>query len=436
MGWLLVDAESCYGRQEPMGIAYDPFGGDYVDELTVRRETARVFDVCMSCQQCINSCSVFPLMVSGVDNCVDHEAALLTPGQQDDIVSQCHQCGHCTIECPYLHLAEDKAVNFPALVIRHRAMLKKNNFISIRQQLSDAIFSRIAQSKAATSATLLFHGFLLRFFTHHARAIAQHQRSGRPHDNTVPELEPHNSEVTFFPTCVMDICAPEVGVAMNKVFAQVGVTCVGGDKRRCCGAPDLYNGNISRFRRTVAKNVRTFRNSVQQGRPIVVGQNRCLEVMRDHYEVFSTDPDTHDLVTQIFGASEFLCQVPAPDDVIDADKSQSPHLLTLLQSDVSAHTGTQHVTADVLHKWGYKVHVVEHLPVAETVWEIHKGRADLISRARQDLEAMLHETGAADIVSESCATNLLLRQRTHREIRHPMEVLAKLISASKPPKPQ
>jgi Fe-S oxidoreductase len=220
------------------------------------------------------------------------------------------------------------------------------------------------------------------------------------------------------------------------VFAQVGVTCVGGDKRRCCGAPDLYNGNISRFRRTLAKNVRIFRNSVQQGRPIVVGQNRCLEVMRDHYGAFSNDPDICDLVTQLFGASEFLCQIPAPDDVIDVDKSQSPHLLTLLHSDVSAHTGTQHVTADVLRKWGYKVDVVEHLPVAETVWEIHKGRTNLISRARQDLEAMLDATGAADIVSESCATNLLLRQGTHREIRHPMEVLADLMSASKPPAPQ
>ena len=406
-----------------MGTSYDPRRADYLDEMATRHETARVFDVCMSCQKCLNTCSVFPLLVTSIDNCVDRDAALLTPTQQDDIVQLCHQCTQCVSHCPHVDAPAGEAVNFPALVVRHRAMLRKNSFLTLRQQTTEDVLARSATHMSWSQPFRFFGAQLLRYVTDHAPALLLRRDSVQKQDSSRRALTSETHEVSFFPTCVIDAYAPEVGVATQQVFARVGAQCVRGKEHNCCGAPDLYNGNIKRFRRIVARNVRAFRASIEQGRPIVVGQPGCLHVMREHYATFSDDPSVVDVIAHLQDPWQFLAQVEIPAGNNAFQRQPHNTSLVLLQSSTASRSdGTQ--LRDVLEKCGWDVQVIPHGSVAETVWGLGKERTDEVSGLITEVSGLLEGIGGTEIVSESCLTNLLLTGQLHRQVRHPLEVLA------------
>jgi hypothetical protein len=79
---------------------------------------------------------------------------------------------------------------------------------------------------------------------------------------------------------------------------------------------------------------------------------------------------------------------------------------------------------EVLMQYGCDVQVIEHGALTETLWEIHKERIDAMSQSLAQLCDLVEGVVEGDIVSESCFTNLLLAERTHRQVRHPFEVLA------------
>jgi Fe-S oxidoreductase len=421
---LLALLGSCYGRQESMGTLYDPFEGDYVNEMVVRHESARVFDVCMSCQKCLDACSVFPLLVTSVENCLDREAALLTPAQQDGIVNLCHQCAQCISQCPHAEDPLGQAVHFPEMVIRHRAMLRQNNFLTLRQKLFEEILSRSATFMLWKKPFRFLGAQLLRLVTTDVSALPSPQHRVARKENFPLADAPKSSDVSFFPTCVIDTYAPQVGVAMKEVLAQSGVRCVDGDTFTCCGAPDLYSGNITRFKRTVAKNMRSFRQSIEQGRRIVVGQPGCLEVMREHYVAFSDDPHAVDVVRHLQDSWKCVADAQVHHEGGNAPPHTSLGSLVVLQSSMTVHSADTYGPSEVLRRRGFSVQLIEHVALAETVWELHKERIDAMSHSLAQVCDLVEAVGEGEIVSESCLTNLLIAQRTDRRVRHPFEVLA------------
>jgi Fe-S oxidoreductase len=420
-------SRSCYGREESMGTAYDTDASDYVDEMAVRHETARVFDVCVSCQQCVTACSVFPLMLSHVHNCVEQDAALLTPTQQDDIIDGCIQCTQCTTQCPYVNEPAGRAVNFPALAVRHRAMLRRNNFLTVREELSAEILSRSATHTSWIRPFRFFGARLLRYVTGYMPTLLS-RRSDEVEGSSIHRvLEGATSEVTFFPTCVIDAYAPEVDEATQKVFATAGVRCVRAKGHNCCGAPDLYAGNIRRFRRVVAKNVRGFRHHLEQGRHIVVGQPGCLHVMREHYADFTNSPDVGDVVAQLQDPWEFLAENVTSEREKAFRPSTSHRSLVLLQSSMTSRKNGTSDAHDLLMRWGWDVQVMPHIYIAETMWELRRDRVDVVADSVRPLMSLTDAVGDAQIVGQSCLTNYLLTEQGHRSVRHPLEVLAEQI---------
>lgn len=406
-----------------MGTAYNSYASDYLDEMVVRHETARVFDVCVSCQQCVDACSVFPLMLSHVGTCVDLDAALLTPTQQDDIINGCTQCTQCTTQCPYVNEPAGQAINFPALVIRHRAMLRRHKFLTLRQEISEKILTRSATHMSWSRPFRFLGAQLLRFVTGHMPALLSrrtHSMKSTTHQGPVGDTR----VVTFFPTCVMDAYAPEVNAATHKVFAAAGVRCVSGKGYSCCGAPDLYAGNITRFRRVVAKNVRSFRTSIEQGRRIVVGQPGCLHVMREHYADFTREAGVDDVVAQLQDPWEFLAESVTSESEKAFQPRTSHASLVLLQSSMTSRSNRTQTAHELLKQWGWQVQLMSHVNVAETMWEIRRDRMDEIADSVRHLVALIDDESDADIVGESCLTNLVLGELGHRSVRHPFEVLA------------
>ena len=407
-----------------MGTLYDPFQGDYANEMAVRHETARVFDVCMSCQKCLSDCSVFPLLVTSVERCLDRDAALLTPAQQDDIVNLCHQCSQCISQCPHAEAPLGQAVHFPELVIRHRAMLRHNNFLTVRQKFSEGILARSTTFLLRVKPLRFMGAQLLRLVAADVTVQPSIQQRVLKKESTTLARARETSDVTFFPTCVIDVYAPQVGVAIKEVFAQSGVQCVGGENIKCCGAPDLYSGNIARFTRVVSKNMRLFRRSIEQGRRIVVGQPGCLKVMREHYVAFSNDPDAIDVLRHLQDPWECVDDANNKVQEVDNQPASPKDLLVMLQSSMTLHSDGTYRAHEVLVQRGLGVQVIPYVAIAETVWELHRERLGAMSESFTQVCGLVEGIDEGDIVSESCLTNFLLSQRTHRRIRHPFEVLA------------
>ena len=83
------------------GLAYDPEDPSYWDEAALRRETARVFDVCAGCRMCFKYCDAFPKLFATADGAHDGDARALTPQQTSAVMDDCFQCKQCEVNCPY-----------------------------------------------------------------------------------------------------------------------------------------------------------------------------------------------------------------------------------------------------------------------------------------------------------------------------------------------
>lgn len=135
-----------------MTVSYDPNSHDpnsddlnsdaYLDEYSVRTEVTRVFDLCLSCRRCLTVCETFTSFFDLVNRKALTEAGLLTPAEQDQMMSLCTRCGLCAHECPYAareHQGAPSGLAFDIsrLAVRHQAMLRHNGLVPWRVGLSE-----------------------------------------------------------------------------------------------------------------------------------------------------------------------------------------------------------------------------------------------------------------------------------------------------------
>jgi Fe-S oxidoreductase len=303
-------------------------------------------------------------------------------------------------------------------------MLRRNKFLTVRQEVSEKILTHSATHMSWGIPFRFLGAQLLRYVTGSTPAVLSRRRDVAKGSTSHGVQVANVSEVTFFPTCVIDAYAPEVDASAHKVFARAGAHCVSGKGHSCCGAPDLYAGNIRRFRRVVTKNVRAFRASLEQGRGVVVGQPGCLHVMREHYADFSNDPGVADVVTRLQDPWEFLAEIVTSEREKDFHPQTPRRSLVLLQSSMTSRNGGAPNAHELLKRWGWDVQVIPQIYMAETVWELRKDRMDVSTDRVPHLVALADDVGDAQIVGESCLTNLLLAEYGYRKVRHPLEVLA------------
>lgn len=411
-----------------MGYAYDSRRSDYFDELTVRQETARVFDVCLSCRKCVDFCSVFPSLFENVENCVDIEASLLPPNSQDEIVSQCYHCGQCSSVCPYINKPFGQAVNFPALVIRHQAMLGRNDFFFLRKRITDLIIARGLVIASWGGAGRVFGGWLLVQITKGRLPFIALQKGVRKQKrqqqrNLISDPGQERTEVIVFPTCIVNSYTPQVTNSILGVFSEVGINCSNVLGGLCCGAPDLLNGNVKRFRKIVAKNIALFSTAFRQGQPVVIGQSGCLGVMREHYESFSDDLNIGEVVKNLHDPFEFLQQVLVESGQKITLKKEPNLRIAQLNSSIDPSNSVY----EVFGQLGCDVQVVNHALVAQTIWDLHPNRVPTVKLALNEVVSQVGATVDSDptiqVIGELVLTNHLVAVATNRSIQHPMEVL-------------
>lgn len=90
------------------------------DQAEARNEMARQFAVCYRCQHCVGVCDVFPFAFDQIADLDDGDPGNSTPFQQDAVVDRCTFCAICTDVCT--HAEPPDSVDVMALMLRMQAM--------------------------------------------------------------------------------------------------------------------------------------------------------------------------------------------------------------------------------------------------------------------------------------------------------------------------
>ncbi|MFM8867152.1 MAG: 4Fe-4S dicluster domain-containing protein [Ilumatobacteraceae bacterium] len=324
-----------------MAARYDPNRVEYLDESAVRREMARSFQVCADCRRCADFCPTFRDLFSAL-SFVGNEADRMTPHMQDQIADPCFECGRCLQGCPH---SSSSGVDFPALMIRHRAMARENDLFGLGRKVTDLVRARKNVLKRVVDR--------VPGVTRSARGEFVEWFNTRPRIRMVKT----NGSVAILPSC--DAVAESAGIDTVKILEHNGVSCSLLGSVTTCGEELLRIGDIGGFTRVASRNVRELARVVDEGAEIVVLSSRCLEVIRNRYPEFVGGPQTDKVVEHVFGPAEFLVGLHDQQSLDVQFSGERPESVEFRASCSARQTGEAEAAGALLRLAGIAVSSVE-----------------------------------------------------------------------------
>jgi L-lactate dehydrogenase complex protein LldE len=117
-------------------------------------------------------------------------------------------------------------------------------------------------------------------------------------------------KVSLFVTCLTDLFAPDVGLAVVKTLEYFGCTVDFPTAQTCCGQPSYNNGFMDDARALAARMIEVFHDADY----VVTPSGSCCAMIRDHYvELFRDDSAqrkmAEDFVARCYEYVEFLTKI-------------------------------------------------------------------------------------------------------------------------------
>lgn len=117
--------------------------------------------------------------------------------------------------------------------------------------------------------------------------------------------------VQLFITCLPDTFRPQIGEAVLKVLAHVGVATVFPEDQTCCGQPAFNAGMRSQAREMAIHTIQTFEEDPS---PLILPSGSCTAMLRKSYlELFRNDPEwlprAQHLAQRTYEFSEYLVDI-------------------------------------------------------------------------------------------------------------------------------
>ncbi|CAB4644969.1 unannotated protein [freshwater metagenome] len=427
-----------------MAITYDPKHPKYLDEADVRDELTRVFDICQGCRQCVDLCPSFPTLFGFLDRHDDRDAGRLTPEQQDHVVDACHQCTLCSSHCPYTPELDERALDFPRLMLRHSAMRVANDQVSLRKRITTSVLGHtnlvgtVALAMPALSHRLVNAqpGSIVRKLMKMTTGVSAvrllppfaNERFSTWFKKRVPvELSKKQGSVSVFPTCIVEYQQPSIGHDLVKVYERNGIECSLVDGAGCCGAPYLHSGDVDTFTKVAAKQVKVLADAVRRGNDIVVPQPTCGYVIKKDYVVYVGGPDAELVAAHTFDTSEYLIKMhQASGTELDTDfsgdiaESISYHLPSHLKAQNNG-MGSR----DLMALTGVEITVIDQSSGVDGMWGYRAENDELSIPIAQKLAASITAADRAVVVGDCHLANTAIVEQTAQVPLHPLQFLAR-----------
>jgi glycerol-3-phosphate dehydrogenase subunit C len=427
-----------------MTVTFDPDHPEYLDQLDVRGELTRVFDVCQGCRRCVGSCALFPTLFELLDGHEVPDADRLTPADQDQVVDACVQCGLCVAECPYAPGRHELNIDVPRTMVRAAAMRRSAGLLPWRTRAAAHVLGRTDLIGRLATTTGFANTFVtaepksvrrrfLAFFTgvSATRRLSPFARqrfsawmANRTAKPPASPVTPRRGQVTVFPSCLVEYQATSVGADLVQVYERNGVECAV-TAAGCCGAPWLHAGDIERFGKVARRNVAVLAAEVRAGTDIVVPEPGCLAVIRNDSPDHVGGDDARLVAEHAFDASEYLARLheEAP---LDTDfPGETPRHVTYHLANELRALGVGVPGRTLLELTGARVTTVEQRAGIGGLWSLRAANdaasLPIVEQSGEQIDA----AGGDVVAGDPVLVNALIVERTARPASHPLQILAR-----------
>ena len=437
-----------------MTITYDPHHPRYIDEADVRNEMTRVASVCHGCKQCVDLCPSFPTLFDLIERRDDHDAGRLTPAEQDRVVDECFQCKACALGCPFGTGQHEAAIDFPQLMLRSVAMRRATGQTSPRARATTQVLARtdlvgaIASRSANPTNRLVganprsvIRRILERTIGLSSRRVVPlfaRQRFSTWFDRRPKvRIEQRQARVALFPTCLVEFQQPAIGHDLVKVYERNGIEVSLADAR-CCGAPWLFNSDLTRFQKAATRNITALAAEVAKGRDVVVPQPTCGYVIKRDYPVHVPGAGADAVAAHTYDAAEYLLKVHRGDGT-SLDMAFDGDVPTTVTYHAPSHLRAQGIglrSRDLMKLTGARVTLVQRSSGVDAMWgwrSEHAARALPVGVA---LGNAITRAGGEVVAGDCHLANTVINEQTGRTPLHPIQVVARAYGISEEDAPR
>jgi glycerol-3-phosphate dehydrogenase subunit C len=262
---------------------------DFLDQKKLDDEMRRVFDICHGCRRCFNLCDSFPKLFEMIDESKNEDVESLSSNQFSPIVDACTLCDMCFMtKCPYVPPHEFD-LDFPHLMLRYRALQKKNNKLPIvpRQlaqidrnakiglmfswiinwasNVKNKIFRKILELIAGIDKQVKLPAYNNESFTKYFK-----KNKNLINFNT----KANGRKVVIYSTCFVNFNKKNTGIAALKVLKKNGVE-VQEAYPGCCGMPFLEQADLPQVVEQAKKVSRDLLKWVDKGYQVITLTASC-----------------------------------------------------------------------------------------------------------------------------------------------------------------
>ena len=295
----------------------------FYDPAAVEKELERVFDICHTCRRCFALCDSFPRLFDLIDEAPTQELDSVDPKNFKSVVDACTQCDMCFLtKCPYVPPHEFN-IDFPHLMLRHRAMEERQGKVAFADKQLAAIDRNgtlaglIAPvANWVTSQDNKTVGPMVR------AAAGLHPDAALPTYASQPLLNlsaatpvmnrdapAFGRKAVLYATCFGNYNSPDVGMDTRAVLARNGVE-TEVVYPACCGMPLLEQGRIADVAANAAKVAATMKDWIARGYDVIALVPSCALMLKFEWPLILPDnPDIAALARSTFDISEYVVDI-------------------------------------------------------------------------------------------------------------------------------
>jgi len=265
---------------------------DFYDLAKVEAEMERVFDICHGCRRCFNLCDSFPRLFDLVDEGPTGEVDGVAKEKYGEVTEACTLCDMCFMtKCPYVP-PHEWAVDFPHLLLRHRAAKRKaEGGKTVREQLGETdrngkLAAPLAPlvNWAGAKGNALTRAIMEAVLGVDRDALLPQYHSRKATDLPVPAPDPAGPafgkrKAVIYATCFADYNQPSTAAAALAVLARQGVeTKV--VYPVCCGMPQLEAGDLAEVADRAARVATELGPYIAEGWDVITLTASCGLMMK------------------------------------------------------------------------------------------------------------------------------------------------------------
>lgn len=279
-------------------IRYDD--ADYLNEESLYAELERVFELCHGCRRCFNLCDSFPTLFDLIDEMPNGTLEEVDKTEYRKVADSCTLCDLCyNIKCPYVP-PHEWDIDFPKLMLRHKAFLRKNHSTLNAENLlaqTDIAFSVAQSFSKITNKVLDKKNTNIRSFL--SKTMNIHRQAHLPtfHSETLLSYAKKNGfqqksthKVVVFATCLANYSEVEIGKSALNVLKKLGVQAEI-VYPECCGMPLFESGNVQKVAEKALKIAKFFEPYLQNGYQIISLIPSCSLMLKKEWPLLHPEDE-------------------------------------------------------------------------------------------------------------------------------------------------